>query len=75
MYWAATPASTSTSHSAAWTTFLVVTTQSAANTIMKAMIPNPTFWATLIESLTAAPPEYCATFMARASRHVVTYRL
>ncbi len=43
MYWAATPASTSTSHSAAWTTFFVETTHSAANTMKKAMIPKPTF--------------------------------
>ena len=50
MYWAATPASTITSHSAAWTTFFVVTTQSAAKIITKAMIPKPTFWATLMLS-------------------------
>ena len=50
MYWAATPASTITSHSAACTTFFVVTTHSAAKTITAAMIPNPTFRATLIAS-------------------------
>ncbi len=46
MNWAATPASTSTSHSAACTTLLVVTTRNAEKTITAAMIPKKTFWAT-----------------------------
>ena len=37
MYWAATPASTSTSQSAACTTFLQVTTRIAPKTITAAM--------------------------------------
>ena len=45
MYWAATPARTMTRYRAAWTTFLVVTTLTAAATMTRASTPKAMFWA------------------------------
>ena len=48
MNWAAAPASTSTSHRAACTTFLVVTTRSAPKIMNAAMMPKAMFSATIV---------------------------
>src|SRR4051794_37226372 len=50
MNWPAAPASTSTSHRAACTTFRVVTTRSAPHTMNAATTPKPMFSATLIDT-------------------------
>ena len=64
MYCAAMPASTIASHSAAWTTFLVVTTHSAAKIITAAMMPKPMFCATFTPS---AARNQCVHLPAPAS--------
>src|SRR5262245_63848173 len=57
MYWAATPASTTTRNSAAWTTFCARTTPIAAAAIATARIQNATSTATLAPNTgTTRPP-------------------